>query len=171
MNREEFNLLEIEKQVEVFNKMLKNSSIRKVCSELKISKTTIRNRFKKRGYIFNSEKNIYIKEKEIKRNYDPTIKEEKVSNINLTKEIYFDLLELIEIKDDLKDIVNNWKERTVASKQGLCINAFEGELCVKSIKVYKEVLDKFNEFVKKHRELKQQDIINQALWEFLQKYM
>ncbi|MCY6354743.1 hypothetical protein [Clostridium sp. ZS2-4] len=50
------------------------------------------------------------------------------------------------------------------------ISTFNGNLKVKSIKIYEEVLDKFNGFMNENKQLKQQDVVSQALWEFLNKY-
>lgn len=212
MNREEFNLLAIDEQVKVFNDILKKGSIRKSCKELKIGKTTIRNRFKKSGYVFNNKENQYIKDyriireqEEIKSNINITEKREKIksdskitqeiknnirltqkeiesnlnitqrekeikSNVILTKEMHDKLMEVIRMSSDLKAMVSIWKESAITNTKMLNIKNFDGDLYVKSIKVYGEVLDEFNKFVEGHRELKQQEIINQALWEFLQKY-
>ncbi|TCO76482.1 hypothetical protein [Marinisporobacter balticus] len=191
MDRESFNLLVIEKQVKAFNELLKKRSIRKTCKELKIGKTTIRNRFEKNDYVFNREENQYIKndqnmkeQKEMESNIKITKKEEGVkentntvkrkkeikSNINITEEMYQQWIEIVDMREDLKAIVNIWKEQATTSIRSLNIKKFDGNLYVKSIKLYEEVLEGFNEFVDGHRELKQQEIINQALWEFLEKY-
>jgi hypothetical protein len=113
---------------------------------------------------------ILIEEKLIKRNHEGI--EEKVikSNINLTEEKSIQLEELMEMVDDLKAMVSSWKESNITNKKNLYIRNFKGDVQVKSIKVYKEVLEPFNRFVLEHKEFKQQDIINQALWEFLQKF-
>ncbi|MCT4619806.1 MAG: hypothetical protein N4A62_10515 [Marinisporobacter sp.] len=178
MKKETFNELPIEIQVKNFNRMVKERSIRKVCEELKIGKTTIRNRFEKEGYIFSRDKNQYMKDEAIElikgnkiENEQEKVEEKVIkSNIILTKEKTIQLEELIDMVDDLKSMVRIWKRESEGQVKILKIKKFKGQLCVKSIKVYEEVLESFNEFVEKHREFKQQDIINQALWEFLQRY-
>ncbi|MBU5482925.1 hypothetical protein KQI86_01220 [Clostridium sp. MSJ-11] len=78
---------------------------------------------------------------------------------------------VFELKDDLKNLIEKEKLReNIIEIQELKIRNFDGELKVKNIKVYNEVLNRFNAFVDSHKELKQQDIISQALWEFLSKY-
>lgn len=166
MNREAFHLLEVDEQVRTFNNLLVDSSIRKVCGELGIGKTTIRNRFRKSGYIYARDKNQYIREeKESKSNDNLT---EPESNINITKEMYDHLTELIEMKEKMREMIED-RGDALENKE-LMIQSFDGELKVKSVKVYGEVLENFHEFMENHRELKQQDVISQALWEFLQKY-
>lgn len=164
MDRETFNGLKIQEQVEVFNGMLRDSSIRRVCADIGIGKTTIRKRFMKGGYFYSHDENQYILGKEIKSNNDITTGKDK-GNIYITYKMYQDLIELIELKDKIREIINN-VEKTDTVK----IHGFKGDLRVKSIKVYDEVMDLFDDFMKNHRELKQQDVINQALWEFLLRY-
>lgn len=181
MNKEEFNSLFVEQQVDVFNDLLKNNSIRKTCESIGIGKTTVRDRFKKHGYIFNSKTNQYEKDficienkKEIKSNKNLT----KVSNSNLTKvnksnmdKIYEELRELLDLKEDIKALLEreNLRGRIIEVPE-LRINKFTGDLKPKTIKVYENVLEEFNKFVEEHNEYKQQDIVSQALWEFIQKY-
>lgn len=67
MTKEEFNKLEILKQVEYTNKLLKEGqTLRKISGDLSISKTTIRDRSKKIGYIYNPATKQYIKDNNIK---------------------------------------------------------------------------------------------------------
>lgn len=198
MTKDDFNMLDVQDQVKVFNKILKDSSIRKVCNDIGIGKTTIRDRFKKHGYIYNSADNQYIYDhkiisnnnitlsKEIKRNNNITFDKEIKGNINNDlvlknkkdnyfksniEKMYKEVMEVIEIKDDLKELLKKEKVRNnIIDIQNLQIKKFEGDLKVKSIKIYDEVLNAFDKFMINHRELKQQDVISQALWEFLNRY-
>ncbi|MBU5486555.1 hypothetical protein KQI86_19920 [Clostridium sp. MSJ-11] len=182
MNKEEFNSLSVFDQVKTFNELLEGSSIRKVCGEIGISKTTVRDRFKKNGYVFDSSSNKYInlggheedKKKEIISNNKITLvnkKEKEISYKSNLEQMYNEIYELIELKDDLKNLIKKEKLReNIIEIQELKIRNFEGDLKVKSIKVYDEVLELFNAFVDNHKEFKQQDIVSQAFWEFLNKY-
>lgn len=169
--------------------MVENSSIRKVCDEIGISKSTVSDRFKKNGYTYDVEEKKYVKDtvKEIKSNKNITKldnKDTKDNNLVTPAKVnenenknesknkndlrVNDIKELIELKDDIKKLIEIHKEDN--NKKELRIRGFEGSLSVKTMKVYDEVLDDFMEFVGKNKELKQQEIITQALWEFLQKY-
>lgn len=65
MNKEEFNRLEVLEQIEYINKQIMyNKSITNVCKSIGVGRSTIRDRFKKVGYIFNKESNMYIVEQE-----------------------------------------------------------------------------------------------------------
>ena len=52
MNREEFNQLDVKGQVEYFNNELKqeNNNFNAICKSIGISKNTILNRFKAKGF-------------------------------------------------------------------------------------------------------------------------
>ncbi len=68
MGKEEFNKLNLKEQIEYINKKLENKTLTNLCEEIKISRSTIRERFLKQGYIFDKSKNKYIYNKNIKVN-------------------------------------------------------------------------------------------------------
>lgn len=187
VTKDQFNSLDIKEQVKKFNSLLlEHKSIKQAGSVIGIAKSTIQTRFKKAGYSYVEGQYILSKQKkEIKRNKKVSNKEiidpllsnkEKVieSNTNLIKNtIYPELMELLQLKDDLKAIVQKYnqdKKCIDIENTKLEIVNFTGDLKVKSIKIYNEVLDRFNEFMKVNKGYKQQEVISQALWEFLQKY-
>src|SRR5699024_1852064 len=60
MNKLEFNQLELHQQVQYINdQLVLGSSITKVCDAIGIDRSTVRKRFKKGGYVFNTELNRY----------------------------------------------------------------------------------------------------------------
>ena len=59
MMKEEFNKLEVKNQVEYINKKLESKTLTEVCKEIKISRSTVRDRFLKQGYIFDKNNNKY----------------------------------------------------------------------------------------------------------------
>lgn len=156
--------------------MIENSSIRKACEEIGIAKSTIADRFKKNGYTYSVEKNKYVKDpsisvQEIKSNKNITkvaSKKNNISDLNIDSNILNDVKEIIKMKEDIKKLIEIHKADN--NKKELRIRGFKGNLSVKTMKVYDEVLNDFMEFVGKNKEFKQQEIITQALWEFLQKY-
>lgn len=70
------------------------------------------------------------------------------------------------------DEVYSWyeKQKGIIEKDELKINKFKGEPENRTYKIYPEVLKAFNKFCKEHRQYKVQDLISQALWEFIKKY-
>lgn len=79
MNKQKFNSLDLMKQLEYVNKKLSDGeSLREISKGLNMSKTTIRNRFKKIDYVFNKDKKQYIKDNE-------NVEDEYKHNTNVLK--------------------------------------------------------------------------------------
>lgn len=190
MDTHEFKTLSIENQIEYINSRLKEGlTLRDVIErELNLTRSTIRDKFKKYGYFYSKKDNVYFKDNNIKienikvesnkksniSNIDKTyaikkdIKESNmksnISNISLNEEQITDILELIKYKNDILSLVNKEQLKIIDDKE------LQGALTVKTFKIYNTILDKFNKFKNNHKDLKQQDIINLALKEFLEKY-
>ncbi|GCD13249.1 hypothetical protein [Clostridium tagluense] len=76
MIKEDFNKLEVLEQLEYINKeLLKDKSLRIISSDLKMSKTTFRDRFIKIGYIYNAETKQYYRDKTITLQHQITLEE------------------------------------------------------------------------------------------------
>lgn len=185
MDKLSFNSMEIEKQVSVFNEMLNGSSIRQVAEQIGIAKTTVRDRFKKSGYIYSSEFNQYIKSCDevgvilnnnsiVKDNTSKKVISKNNKDLSYNENIdsvYSELLELLALKEDIKALLKKEKlKENIIESHELKINKFDSELKVKSLKIYDEVLMEFSKFMSNNKELKQQDVVSQALWEFIKKY-
>lgn len=60
MNKESFNKLTIDEQIEYFNEKLKEAnSLTNICKNISIGRSTISDRFKKHNYKFNKISNQY----------------------------------------------------------------------------------------------------------------
>lgn len=161
MNLKNYESLDIDKKIELLNKLLKTNSINKISNMFNLNKTKFKHQFDKFGYCYDFE-GKFFKKKEVEG------MNERKENINLNEEMYKGILELIGIKDKLMQIVEKNDSREVVR---IDTDEFEGsELKSKSIKVYEKVLNEFNTFMQKHPELKQQEVLSQAIWEFVQKY-
>jgi hypothetical protein len=95
MNKQEFNKLDIQEQLQyVNNELLKGESLRGISANLTISKTTIRDRFTKIGYKFNTEKRQYIRDtsivldNEYKSNTNILRKDKTIENKPITSDEY-----------------------------------------------------------------------------------
>lgn len=76
MIKESFNKLEVLEQLEyINNELLKGESLRSISEKLSMSKTTIRDRFKKIGYIYNAETKQYYKDDTINVQHQITLEE------------------------------------------------------------------------------------------------
>lgn len=184
MDKITFNKLQIIEQLEYVNSALKKGeSLRSISAELKMSKTTIRDRFQKIGYKFEGSIRQYIKIDE-----EPQLQNEYQSN-NESKDRTVEVLDSItkvykgnNYNDDtnviLKDIteklneVYSWylKERNIIEPVELKLNNFEGEAINRTFKVYPKELQEFKKFCEEHKQYRVQDIITQALREFMDKY-
>ena len=70
MNKDTFNKLAINEQVEYFNKeLVKGNSLTNICKSINIGRSTVSDRFKKINYKFNKQTNQY----EIIENNDSNI--------------------------------------------------------------------------------------------------
>ncbi|EPS51656.1 putative DNA-binding protein [Clostridium botulinum CFSAN002367] len=79
MDRADFDKLEVQDQVIYINKQLgEGSTLREIASNLNIARSTLRDRFKKIGYIYNKKLNIYSK---INNEYDKIILKYYIRNL------------------------------------------------------------------------------------------
>ena len=158
MNKEEFNKLNVKDQIEYINQELENKTLTDVCKEIKISRSTIRERFLKQGYIFNKSENKYIYsseannrvQKENKYNNNTKVLEEKI-NVLESK------IEAIESK-----LNNRYKENN-----DIEVKKFEGKTVSRCYRRYEDIQKEFSKFCKANSNYKVQDILSMALYEYM----
>ena len=190
MNKTEFNNLDVLEQIEYINKnLLEGNTLTNVCKNIGIGRSTIRDRFKKVSYEYNKNINQYesiveIIEAEtvapaganepIKENIKPVIQQSSNKVVRTDNEI---LTSLINNYDDMNNKLNemyNWyklqSSNKVVQTEKFKVDDFEGDIVVRSYKLYEPIQREFLEFCKKNNKYKVQDILSQALKEFLDKY-
>ena len=165
MDRKEFDNLDILEQVQYFNKQLtEGKTIRDIAEGISIARSTIRDRFKKIGYKYNKELNIYTK------NTDIT----KISN-NTKMNIDDDIKKLIKHKDILLEMAVDYKNNKTVTDTEININDIPAELkagvVIKSIKVYTDISNDFEKICNRYKGIKKQDLYSLALMEFTEKYL
>lgn len=193
MNRQEFNTLEISEQIQFVNNALaKGDSLRIISTNLNMSKTTIRDRFKKIGYVFNAKERQYKKDtndnsvsEKIEHNHNTKVLHNKQINNKTIANNYKNNIDLFDTstKNKILDIVNNYdnlikminwysKQKDIIESSNLKIdrNKFTGEIKVTTIRIYEDVWKSFKKFSEEFKEYKNQDLLSQALLEFLYKY-
>lgn len=200
MDKQDFNKLNVIDQIEYVNSELKKGeSLRNISSNLAMSKTTIRDRFVKYAYVFNSEVRQYMKDDNYKsiakvlpadkpmKNKPVAVENYKsntiVNNNDSTElqsiedfnNIKSDLLELINNKHEILEMLKNYKSNTkVIDVPMLDINTLPEELqkdiTTKSIKVYTPVYDLLDKLCKDYSSIKKQDLISLAFLEFYNRY-
>ena len=190
MNKTEFNSLEVLEQIEYINKnLLEGNTLTNVCKNIGIGRSTIRDRFKKVSYEYNKNINQYesiveIIEAEtvapaganepIKENIKPVIQQSSNKVVRTDNEI---LTSLINNYDDMNNKLNemyNWyklqSSNKVVQTEKFKVDDFEGDIVVRSYKLYEPIQREFLEFCKKNNKYKVQDILSQFIKEGLEKY-
>lgn len=196
MTREQFDKLEVLEQINYINNQLENnSSITSVCKDLNISRSTIRDRFKKLDYSYSKDLNRYvyndsvtdvvqkITEENNKSISGVTHRENNVSNTDVARvDKVTDIINKsdVEIKETIIDIVNNYdvlkemielhKCNTSVIKQQIVIDVEESESKLTTLRVNRKELELFNKFCDNNKQYKKIDLISQALKEFRERY-
>ena len=191
MNRTDFDALEVLEQIKYINKsLLEGNTLTNICKSIGIGRSTIRDRFEKVSYKYNKAINQYESIVEIIETIEPAlpagenepIKEDITPVIqqssNLVVETDSDILTtIINNYDDNMNKLNemyNWyklqSSNKVVETEKFKVDDFEGEIVVRSYKLYEPIQKDFLEFCKRNNKYKVQDILSQALKEFLDKY-
>lgn len=191
MNKMEFNNLELMEQIDYINKsLLEGNTLTNVCKSIGIGRSTIRDRFKKVSYEYNKTINQYESiieiieaiepiiptgvNESIKEDITPAIQESSNLVVGTDNDI---LTSLINNYDDMNNKLNemyNWyklqSSNEVVQTEKFKVEDFEGDIVVRSYKLYEPIQREFLNFCKRNNKYKVQDILSQALKEFLDKY-
>lgn len=188
MTKDEFNNLEVLKQLDYINSLLeKGKSLRNMGEDLQISKSTFRSRFLKIGYTLNKDKNQYCNDNTVviqsqskiiktpQVHTEPVVEPTNEHNTKVLQKYEKDIIELISRKNDILEMLKNYKNNThVDDIPELNINFLPNDLqkniTNKSIKIYNPIYKLFDEICSQYGSLKKQDIISLALLEFYNKY-
>lgn len=192
MNKEQFNALEVLKQIDYINKQLKNNySITSVCKELGVGRTTVRDRFKKLGYVFDKEANAYVL-KEVNNDCNigvidtnnrgnTTVESAEITEVSKEEgvfeiieksddEIRNNLLDLAQNYELIKEIIDIHRRNTSVVKHQILIDIEEAESKLTTLRVNRKVLDEFNKFCDKNKQFKKVDLLSQAMKNFIERY-
>jgi len=179
--------MEITKIVEYINIELKKddtASVNKIISKMGEKQSTIKGRLRKEGYSFNAENRCYTKvipidnslienknTTKVISSYNTNPKQEVIQKYN--NDIDMETLkELIELIGPIKEVIQEYnKSKTIIEVKPVELKPKAViEVKQKLFKVDIDVLDKWDEFVKDHKEFKVQQLISLALEEFIEKY-
>ena len=165
------NDLDIMEQIHFINERLKEGySLSRLDKENIISsRKTISNRFKKIGYELNKDTNQYesiisIVEGDKSEDKEPILESSnKVVQGNESKN-------KADMNDKLEEVYNWYlKSSDKVVSDDLKIHDFEGEVVTRSYKIYEPIQKEFAEYCSSSK-YRVQDLISQALKEFLEKY-
>lgn len=155
MDKNKFNNLSIEDQINYINENLNNSSLTKICKELGVNRPTISKRFNSKGYKF-------IDNQYILNNTNTTI-----NTINSKDKNNIDKVNVLENKikslesrlNELERYIKN-TNNTETTKE---VKIFEGDEVVRSFRINEDIQKRFKIFCKAHSEYRVSDLINNAL--------
>ena len=188
MNKEKFNALNEESQIEYINIELSknNSSITSVCKSLGIGRSTIRDRFKKVGYEYDKDIKQYVYNGllEVATTQDITgdtqvLSDEITDVVQCNTDTVNEVIAATDtdIKNNLLDLANNYidimkmledyRRNTSVIKKQIVIDIPDDESKLTTIRVNKKVLDMFNEFAEANKQYKKVDLLSQALFDFI----
>ncbi len=179
--------MDIAKIVEYINIELKKdptTSVNKIISKMGEKQSTIKTRLRKKGYSYDGESRSYIKvipmdksltEKDVitkvipKYNKEPNQEFIQGYNNDIDMEKLQGLVSLIgPIKEVIEEYTKNKaiiEAKSVALKPKAIV-----EVKQKLFKVDTEILEKWDTFVKNHKEFKVQQLISLAMEEFIDRY-
>jgi len=187
MDKKELDQLDPIKQIECINNEIIKNTISNVCKSIGIGRTTVSDRFKKVGYVYNKELGQYAKDDTIViQIHQKNIKAPQTRNEHsvaptengITKEMQKyrdDLMELVNYKDDILALLKTHQNNTnVIEVAQLDINSLpedlQKDIINKSIKVYGPVYKLFDEVCSQYPSYKKQDMISLMIYEFHNKY-
>ena len=178
--------MDIASQIKFINeKLLEHKSLTKVCSAENLRRSTIRDRFKRYGYeLINGQYEMVLTPPEpiepLKEvtNITKTVTKNNAQHTRARNE---DILALVQ---DMQKELNKLKEEVRKLKEGapvqsitasndeLTINNFTGTWQNRNFRVDSNVLKEFNSLCKKKKysKYKKQDLLSQAILEFVNKY-
>ena len=190
MDKERYKNLDIYEKLEYINKMLKEGySQTKLEPIIGISRRTMSKQFNEIGYEYNKVTKQFESIIEVIEDNSALdeicvtaeITEEKQESSNLVvrgEQVNYKVLEeLILNYKDMNNKLNevykwyqNSSKEVVIEDKKLVIEDFEGKLVSRSFKLYEPIQKEFTEFCKVNNKYKVQDLISQALKNFMNQY-
>lgn len=190
MNRTDFDNLDLEEQIKYINSKLTGGvTLTRLCKNIGIGRTTVRDRAAKIGYAYDKISNQYIYDNSMTKvandiNKTLVISEKlnnKENDISQTFVTDKDLIKKLKgLSDNYNKIIDvlNWyendkdKTNVIEVIQGIKITLPEEEdiMFRKTIRINDKIWEQFSKFCDEHKEFTQKDLVSQALFEYMQKY-
>ena len=177
MNKEAFDKLEIQQQVEYINGKLELNSLTKVCQNIGIDRSTVRKRFKSKGWELVDNRYINTGNTITTVNTKDTTntKTQKKSNKSSDIKVLEDKINSLEaqIKGIVDTISTLNATTTVDTIDTTEIKKYEGDTVSRSYRVNEEIQKEFKILCRRltaDTDITVTDVINTALKEFIDKY-
>ena len=178
MDRNTFLNMDIDSKINYINNELnKGLKVIDIRESLNVGEKELQKIIKSGGYKYNSKIKNYIKITEVVNGYNnnQSVVSYKSSDIVVSNAEYEKLIKTIDDIQSMNDKLNevyNWYElqNKVLEKIELRIDPNNNDTVTRSFKVYEDVYKDFLELSKKQSTYKVQDLISQAIKEFVNKY-
>ena len=191
MNKERYENLDIYEKLEYVNKMLKEGySQTKLEPIIGISRRTMSTQLNEIGYKYNSKTRQFESIVEVIEEDNIALKEtcmtaeateEKQESSNLVvggEQVNYKVLEELilnynSMNNKLNEVYKWYQESSkevVIENKKLVIEDFDGKLVSRSFKLYESIQKEFTDFCKVNNKYKVQDILCQAIKEYMEKY-
>ncbi len=172
MDRYTFDNLPIKEQIQyINNKLLESNTLTNICKDISIGRTTIRNRFKQHGYEFNPAKKLYMSIVEVvELESSNKVVVADTDNTNDLKDILYNFNEMNTKLNEVYKWYESQSSNKVVRTDKLNIDDFKGNIVTRSYKVYENVQKEFVAFCEANKKYRVQDIVSQALKDFMDKY-
>lgn len=182
MNKEEFKKLDVHEKVKYINSELEKGLLRsEIYKNIGIAKSTVQGQLEKE-YMFNKSLNKFIpkeyddKVKTVVTNGNTIIRDNNI--LDIQKDLKANIVNLAEEYNTIKDMLDWYKNNiddkaktsVIEIKSGIKIELEGTETTRTTIRINKNTWNKFKEFSEIHKEYNQQDLLAQALEEFIDKY-
>jgi len=185
MNKSEFKVLQSVEQVSYINERLRcGKMLKEVAEELGYKASSLSAKISALGYEMDKAKQAYIPKQtigQLQLDYEPQ-KQGKAtgsevvttnSSVEVAKnKLQENMMELANSSTEIMEMLEWYRiQRSGKEIHGLIIDPanFTGDLQPRSLKLYKNVRDELAEFAEKQK-YKVQDLVNQAILEFIEKY-
>lgn len=170
MNKDKFLELNIKDKIEFINsKRREGLSSKEIREGLQISEKKLQKIIKEGNYVYSQKDKQYILAEE-----NSDVKNYKSNEVVVSNNEYIKLMNVLNNIDDMNSKIEEmykWytMQTNMIENVDLKIDKFEDTIVTRSYKIYNEIQKEFAEYCKS-QPYKTQDIISQALKEFLQKY-
>ena len=177
MNKEQFNNLDILEQIEFINSQLDTLSLTKVCQNIGIDRSTVRKRFKSKGYelIDNRYINVDTTKDTVNTKATTNTKAQKKNNKSNDIKVLEDKINSLETQiKSIIDTINTLNTTaTVNTINTIDIKHYEGDTVSRSYRINEEIQKEFKILCRRltaDTDITVTDVINTALKEFIDKY-
>lgn len=178
MDRNIFLSMDIDSKINYINNELnKGLKVIDIRESLNVGEKELQRIIKSGGYKYNPKTKNYTRVTEIVDSYNnnQSVVGYKGSDVVVSNAEYEKLIKAIkdiQSMNDKLDEVYSWYElqNKVVEKIELRIDPNNNDMVTRSFKVYEDVYKDFLELSKKHSTYKVQDLISQAIKEFVNKY-